>query len=144
MTVNSDRLRLQERSQIVFVGQFLTVGPRRAFAQRLKRGFRAVLGLADDAGKIAVADHGDETGDCARAVFFDSSSFAARMVRAQHAAMQHARQRLIVDEAGPGEHLVGNVDPLHRMAGQRAPRRDLRHGARRRFAIERDVSANSQ
>ena len=41
------------------------------------------------------------------------------MVRPQHAAMQHAGQRQVVDEARPREHLVGNVDPRHGIAGQR-------------------------
>ena len=98
-----------------------------------------MLGFADDAGKIAVTDDGDETGDRAGAVFAEFDQFRARVVRPQHAAVQHARQRLIVDEARPGEHLVGNIDPLHRMSGQRALRRSLRRYARRSVAIERNV-----
>ena len=132
------RLRLQERGQIVFVGQFVAVGPCRALAQGLKRLLRAVLGLADDAGKTAVAHDGDETGDRAGAVFAQLEELCARVVRPQHAAMQHAWQRLIVDEARPRKHLVGNVDPLHRVSGQRALRRELRRHAWRRVAIERD------
>ena len=72
MTRRFHRLRLQERGQIVFVRQRLAVGPGRALAQRLNGGLRAVLGFADDAGKAAVADHGDETGDRAGTVFAEA------------------------------------------------------------------------
>jgi hypothetical protein len=72
-----------------------------------------MLGLADDAGKIAVAYDGNKTGHCAGAILPQSHKFRARVLRPQHAAMQLSRQRLIVDEPRPAQNLVRNVDPLN-------------------------------
>jgi hypothetical protein len=72
-----------------------------------------MFGLADDAGKTAVAHDGDETGHRAGAILLQFHKFRARVLRPQHAAMQHSRQRLIVDESRPAQNLVRNVDPLN-------------------------------
>ena len=72
-----------------------------------------MLGLADDAGKTAVAHDGDETGHRASAILLQFGKFRARVLRPQHAAMQHSRQCLIVDESRPAQNLVRNVDPLN-------------------------------
>ena len=45
----------------------------------------------------------------------------ARRGRLQHAAVQHAGQRQLVDEPRPAEHLVGQIEPRRRRAGD-APR----------------------
>ena len=138
MTVVSEGCGLQERSQIVFVGQGLAVGPGRALAQGLQRRFRAMLGFADDARETAVAHHSDEAGYRADTVVLQPGEFRARVLRPQHAAVQHFRQCPIVDEARLREHLVGDVDPLHRVSGQRAARGRFRLHIRRCVAIERD------
>ena len=72
-----------------------------------------MLGLADNAGKTAVAHDGNKPGYSASAVLFQFDELRARVVRPQHAAMQHSLQRLIVDEPRPAQDLVRNVDPLH-------------------------------
>jgi hypothetical protein len=50
--------------------------------------------------------------------------------------MQHAGQRRIVNEAGSGENLVGNIQPLHRIPGKAALRRRFGHRARRGVSVE--------
>ena len=72
-----------------------------------------MLGFADHAGKTAVTHDRDETGHRPSAILLQFHELRSRVFRPQHAAVQHSRQRLIVDEARPGEHLVGNVDPLN-------------------------------
>ena len=134
------RLRLQERCQIVFIGQRLATGPGRSLAQRLQGGLGAMLGFADDAGKAAVAHDSDEAGNGARAILLQSAQLRTCVGRPEHAAVQHVRQRLIVDEARPGEHLVRNVDPRNRTSRQRAARGDLGCCARCGVAIERDFA----
>ena len=84
----------------------------RALAQGVESRLCAMLGLADDTGKIAVAHDGDETGHRARHPP-SIQKFRARVLRPQHAAVQHSRQRLIVDESRPAQNLVRNVDPLN-------------------------------
>ena len=97
-----------------------------------------MLGFADDAGETSIAHDSDETGDRAGAVFLQPREFRARIFRPQHAAMQHFRQSPIVDETRPREHLVGNVDPLHGVSGQRPACGQFRLYVRRCVAIERD------
>ena len=72
-----------------------------------------MLGLADDTGKTAVAYDCNKTGHRARAILPQFQRVRARVLRPQHAAMQHSRQRLIVDESRPAQNLVRNVDPLN-------------------------------
>ena len=95
-----------------------------------------MLGFADDACETAVAYHRDETGYRAGTVVFQPGEFRARVLRPQHAAVQHFRQCPIVDEARLREHLVGNVDPLHGGPGQRATRGRFRLHIRRCVAVE--------
>ena len=138
ITVGSDGWRLQPFREPVFVGQGFAGRPGRALAQRRQRDLGASLGLADHAREIAVAHDGDQAGNGARGIFLQTGEIGGRHLRAQHAAVQHSRQRGIVDEPRMGENLVGNVQPLNRIAGHRALCRWLRHGAGRRVAIQRD------
>src|SRR5581483_8275395 len=54
--------------------------------------------------------------------------------------MQHIGQSQVVDEAAMAEHLVGNVQPLHWLACDRALGDRLGPRARRRIAVERDFA----
>src|SRR5258708_29203929 len=54
--------------------------------------------------------------------------------------MKHPRQRLVVNETAMHEDLVGNVHPLNRTSGKRAPCRSFGHSARRRLAIQLHVT----
>ena len=138
MTVDSDGWAFRNEARSFSSGSALAVGPGRALAQGLKRQFRAMLGFADDACKTAVTYDRDKAGYRPGAILLQLPEFRARILRPQHAAVQHSRQRLIVDESRSGKHLVGNVDPLDRVSGQRASRRRLRPRVRRGVAIERD------
>ena len=60
-------------------------------------------------------------GNAARTRFVERRQLGARRRGLQHAAVQHAGQRQIVHEARPAEHLVGQVEPWRRRAGD-APR----------------------
>ena len=121
------------------IGQRFAGRPGRALAQRRQRGLGASLGLADHAREIAVAHDGDQAGNGARGVFLQTGELGGRQLRAQHAAVQHSRQRGIVNEPRMRENLVGNIQPLNRMSGHGSLRRLLRYGAGRRVAIKRDL-----
>ena len=56
--------------------------------------------------------------------------------RPQHAPVQQAGQRQVVDEARPAEHLVGNVEALGRRAGQPPGRGRFRRHVAGRLAVE--------
>ena len=120
MTVGSDGWAFQPLRQPVFIGQRFARRPCRALAQRLERGLGAILGFADHAREISVAHDGDQAGNGARAILRHADEFCRRHLRSQHAAMQHAGQRLVVNETGMGENLVGNIQPLNGISGQRA------------------------
>ena len=87
-----------------------------------RRGSRAgaILGLADDACEISIADDGDKTGNAACAILSQFQEFCGRHLRSHDAAMQHGRQGLVVDETGVRKDFVRNVDPLHGIAGEGA------------------------
>ncbi len=133
------RLALQPFRQPVFIGQRFARGPTRGLAQRLERGLRAILGLAYDAGEISIPHNGDKAGNAARAVLVQLDELRARHFRAQHPAVQHFRQRQIVNETGMREHLVGNVDALDGASRQRPPRRGFGRSGRC-LAIQRDLA----
>lgn len=135
-----DRLALQERSQIVLVRQRLARRPCCALAQSFQRSLGAVLGFADDAREAAVPHDGDEPANRARCRFIERDELCVRHLGPQHTAMQHVRQRRVVNEARPREHLIGNVDPLNRLPGNAARGGRLRDRFRGRAAIERDLA----
>ena len=97
-----------------------------------------MFGLADDTDKTAVAHDCNKIGHCAGAILLQFRKLRARVLRPQHAAVQHSPQRLIVDESRPTQNLVGNVDPLNWIPGQCPARCDLWRYARCGVAIERN------
>jgi hypothetical protein len=107
----------------MFVGQRFLRGPRRALAQHLEGGLRAILGLAHHAYKISIANNRHKAGNAARAILSQLHKLCRRNFRSQDPAMQHSWQRLIVNETGMREYLVWNVHALNRASRQRAPRR---------------------
>ncbi len=54
--------------------------------------------------------------------------------------MQHSGQGRIVNEAGMGENLVGNIQPLHGVSGKAAARRCFGHRARGGMTVERNFA----
>src|SRR6478752_7056632 len=97
-----------------------------------------MLVVADNACKTAVTYDRDKARYRPGAILVQLPEFRARVLRPQYAAVQHSRHRLIVDESRSGKHLVGYVDPLDRVSGERASRCRLRPRVRCGVAIERD------
>ena len=137
MTLEFGGLGFQPCRKLVFIRQRFPGGPGGALAQGLQRDLGAVLGFADDAREIAVADDRDQTGNGARAVLLQPREFRRRHLRSQHAAVQHAGLRLVVNETRMRENLVRNIEPLKRISGQHALCRWFGHGTRRGLAIQR-------
>ena len=82
-----------------------------------------LLGLGDDADEAAVAHHRHDARHPLRGRGVEREQLGARRGRPQHAAVQQAVERAIVDEARPAEHLVGDVEARNALPGQ-LPRRD--------------------
>ncbi len=114
------RLALRPRRKVVFIGQRFTRGPCGALAQRGEGCFRARLGLANHARKIAVTHDRNQAFHLTRAILVQFNQSCMQEVRAQHAAMQLAGQSQVMNEARAAENLVRNIEPLHGMAGNRA------------------------
>ena len=133
------RLGLQPLRQPVFIGESFAFRPRRALVQRLEGGFGTVFGFAHDADETSVAHDGEEAGYGPGILFLQAHEPRARDFRPQHATMQHAGQRGIVNETPMREYLVRNVESLHRMPRQCALRRRFRYGARLRLPIQRHL-----
>ncbi len=143
LVVDNDGLRrlgFQPLRQRGFIGQRCAGRPCCALAQGFERGLGAVFGFADDACEISVAHDRDKTGNGARAVFRKVDEFCSGELRSQHAAMQHPRQRLVVNETPMRKNLVWNIHPLNRTSGKRAPCRSFGCRTRRRVTIQRDVA----
>ena len=134
------RLRFQEGRQVVFIGQCFAARPCRALAQGLQRRLGRMLGLADDARKIPITYDGHDTRNGICAILLQFCEHSAGNFRPQHAAMQHSRQHGIVDEALPRKHLVGNVEPPHRVACQRTLLDRFLRDTRRCIAIQRNLA----
>ena len=111
------RLTFRPPGEVVFIGQRFTRGPCGAFAQRGEGLFRTWLGLANHAREIAVTHDRNQAFDLARAILVQFDQGRMQEVGAKHAAMQLAGQSQVMNEARPAENLVGNIEPLHRMAG---------------------------
>src|SRR6266404_5170199 len=120
------------------LGATIAPGPahRGGLTQGAERMLRAILGLADDAGEIAIAHDGDKAGNGTRVILGQSDESGSGEFGSQHAAMQHPGQSEIVNETGMRENLIWNIHPLNRFSGKGALRRGFRRRAWRSVAVQ--------
>ena len=103
------RLR-QERGQVVLVGQRRLLVPGGVGPKPLGRAQRDLFALGDHAEKVAVANHGDDTGQRQHERGVQRRERRAAGRRPHHAAVQHVVEVQVMHVArSPGE-LVRQVD----------------------------------
>ena len=140
MTVDSAGWAFNHSASSDFIGKGFTGRPCRALAQDADGGLRAILGFADYADEIAVAHDGNQAGNGARTMLRHVDEFGGGEFRPQHAAMQHPRQRGVVNETRMRENLVGDIQPLDGISGHRALCRPLGDRTRCRLTLQGDLA----